>query len=93
MLRRSLARSVTRWSPASRVTVRPISRIRRTAASRLLEVRADLEEGADMVMVKPGMPYLDMVYRVKDYFGVPTFAYQVSGEYAMHMAAIQNGLV
>lgn len=57
----------------------------------LQEVAFDLQEGADMVMVKPGMPYLDMVYRVKEYFGVPTFAYQVSGEYAMHMAAIQNG--
>lgn len=57
----------------------------------LQEVALDLQEGADMVMVKPGMPYLDMVYRVKQYFGVPTFAYQVSGEYAMHMAAIQNG--
>ncbi|MBU2225339.1 MAG: porphobilinogen synthase [Gammaproteobacteria bacterium] len=55
------------------------------------EVALDLEEGADMVMVKPGMPYLDIVQRVKDEFGVPTFAYQVSGEYAMHMAAIQNG--
>ncbi|CAM5197604.1 delta-aminolevulinic acid dehydratase [Alishewanella longhuensis] len=57
----------------------------------LHEVAMDLEEGADMVMVKPGMPYLDIVRRVKDEFGVPTFAYQVSGEYAMHMAAIQNG--
>jgi porphobilinogen synthase len=57
----------------------------------LHEVALDLEEGADMVMVKPGMPYLDIVQRVKDEFGVPTFAYQVSGEYAMHMAAIQNG--
>lgn len=57
----------------------------------LHEVAQDLEEGADMVMVKPGMPYLDIVRRVKDEFGVPTFAYQVSGEYAMHMAAIQNG--
>ena len=57
----------------------------------LQEVALDLQEGADMVMVKPGLPYLDMVYRVKEYFGVPTFAYQVSGEYAMHMAAIQNG--
>lgn len=56
----------------------------------LHEVALDLEEGADMVMVKPGMPYLDIVRRVKDEFGVPTFAYQVSGEYAMHMAAIQN---
>lgn len=57
----------------------------------LHEVAMDLEEGADMVMVKPGMPYLDIVRRVKDEFAVPTFAYQVSGEYAMHMAAIQNG--
>ncbi len=57
----------------------------------LQEVAQDLQEGADMVMVKPGMPYLDMVRRVKETFGVPTFAYQVSGEYAMHMAAIQNG--
>ena len=55
------------------------------------EVAQDLEEGADMVMVKPGVPYLDIVRRVKDEFGVPTFAYQVSGEYAMHMAAIQQG--
>ncbi len=57
----------------------------------LQEVAQDLQEGADMVMVKPGMPYLDVIRRVKDTFGVPTFAYQVSGEYAMHMAAIQNG--
>lgn len=57
----------------------------------LREIALDLEEGADMVMVKPGMPYLDIVRRVKDEFGAPTFAYQVSGEYAMHMAAIQNG--
>lgn len=57
----------------------------------LHEVAMDIQEGADMVMVKPGMPYLDMVWRVKETFGVPTFAYQVSGEYAMHMAAIQNG--
>lgn len=57
----------------------------------LHEVALDLEEGADMVMVKPGMPYLDVVRRVKDTFKVPTFAYQVSGEYAMHMAAIENG--
>lgn len=55
------------------------------------EVALDLQEGADMVMVKPGMPYLDVVRRVKDEFGVPTFAYQVSGEYAMHRAAIDNG--
>lgn len=57
----------------------------------LHEVAMDIQEGADMVMVKPGMPYLDMIWRVKETFGVPTFAYQVSGEYAMHMAAIQNG--
>ena len=55
------------------------------------EVAMDLEEGADMVMVKPGMPYLDIVRRVHERFGVPTFAYQVSGEYAMIMAAIRNG--
>ena len=57
----------------------------------LREVALDLAEGADMVMVKPGMPYLDIVRRVKDEFRVPTFAYQVSGEYAMLMAAAQNG--
>jgi porphobilinogen synthase len=57
----------------------------------LHEVALDIEEGADMVMVKPGMPYLDVVRQVKDTFKVPTFAYQVSGEYAMHMAAIENG--
>ena len=57
----------------------------------LQEVAMDLAEGADMVMVKPGMPYLDIVHRVKKEFGVPTFVYQVSGEYAMHMAAAQNG--
>jgi porphobilinogen synthase len=57
----------------------------------LREVALDLAEGADMVMVKPGMPYLDIVRRVKDEFKVPTFAYQVSGEYAMIKAAAQNG--
>ncbi len=57
----------------------------------LREVALDLQEGADMVMVKPGMPYLDILRRVKDEFGVPTFVYQVSGEYAMLMAAAQNG--
>ena len=57
----------------------------------LREVALDLQEGADMVMVKPGMPYLDIIRRVKDEFGVPTFAYQVSGEYAMLKAASQNG--
>jgi porphobilinogen synthase len=57
----------------------------------LREVALDLAEGADMVMVKPGLPYLDIVRRVKDEFGAPTFVYQVSGEYAMLMAAAQNG--
>ena len=57
----------------------------------LREVGLDIAEGADMVMVKPGMPYLDIVRRVKQQFGVPTYAYQVSGEYAMLMAAAQNG--
>jgi porphobilinogen synthase len=57
----------------------------------LREVAMDIAEGADMVMVKPGMPYLDIVRRVKDEFHVPTFAYQVSGEYAMLKAAAQNG--
>ncbi len=57
----------------------------------LWEVGLDLDEGADMIMVKPGMPYLDIVKGVKQQFAAPTFVYQVSGEYAMHMAAIQNG--
>ncbi len=57
------------------------------------EVALDIEQGADMVMVKPGMPYLDICRRVKDEFGVPTYAYQVSGEYAMIMAAAQNGWI
>ena len=57
----------------------------------LTEVGLDINEGADMVMVKPGMPYLDILYRVKTTFGVPTYAYQVSGEYAMLKAASQNG--
>ena len=57
----------------------------------LREVALDIEEGADMVMVKPGMPYLDVLRRVKDRFGMPTFAYQVSGEYAMLKAAAHNG--
>ncbi len=57
----------------------------------LHEIALDLDEGADMVMVKPGMPYLDIIGRVKAEFGVPTFAYQVSGEYAMHMAAVNHG--
>jgi porphobilinogen synthase len=57
----------------------------------LREVELDLEEGADMVMVKPGMPYLDIIRRVKETFEVPTFAYHVSGEYAMLKAATLNG--
>jgi porphobilinogen synthase len=57
----------------------------------LREVALDIEEGADMIMIKPGLPYLDIVQRVKDAFAMPTFAYQVSGEYAMLMAAAQNG--
>jgi porphobilinogen synthase len=57
----------------------------------LREVQLDLDEGADMVMIKPGMPYLDIVRRVKDRFGAPTYVYQVSGEYAMLMAAAKNG--
>ena len=61
------------------------------AAEALHEVALDLAEGADMVMIKPGMPYLDIVRQVKDQFRSPTFVYQVSGEYAMHMAAFENG--
>ena len=57
----------------------------------LREVGLDIDEGADAVMVKPGLPYLDIVRRVKDTFGMPTFVYQVSGEYAMLKAASQNG--
>jgi len=57
----------------------------------LREIQLDLQEGADMVMVKPGMPYLDIIRRVKEQYGAPTFAYQVSGEYAMIKAAAQNG--
>ncbi len=59
----------------------------------LREVELDIEEGADMVMVKPGLPYLDIVRRVKDRFGMPTFVYQVSGEYSMIMAAARNGWI
>jgi porphobilinogen synthase len=59
----------------------------------LREVELDIAEGADMVMVKPGLPYLDVIRRVKDAFGVPTFAYQVSGEYAMLKAASANGWI
>jgi len=59
----------------------------------LREVAQDIEEGADIVMVKPGLPYLDIIFRVKERFGMPTFAYQVSGEYAMIMAAAENGWI
>jgi porphobilinogen synthase len=59
----------------------------------LREVAQDIEEGADIVMVKPGLPYLDILFRVKERFGVPTFAYQVSGEYAMIMAAAERGFI
>ena len=59
----------------------------------LREVALDISEGADMIMVKPGLPYLDIVRRVKDEFGFPTFAYQVSGEYSMIMAAANNGWI
>ena len=57
----------------------------------LREIQLDLQEGADIVMIKPGMPYLDIISRIKDSYGVPTFAYQVSGEYAMIKAAVMNG--
>jgi len=57
----------------------------------LREIALDIQEGADMVMVKPGMPYLDIVQRVKDSFGMPTFVYQVSGEYAMIKGAVERG--
>ena len=70
---------------------RQVKRTPAVAGVALREVALDIAEGADMVMVKPGMPYLDVVRRVKDEFRVPTFAYQVSGEYAMLKAAAQNG--
>ncbi|MET0293905.1 MAG: porphobilinogen synthase, partial [Phenylobacterium sp.] len=63
----------------------------RNSDEALREVALDIAEGADMVMVKPGLPYLDIVQRVSETFRIPTFAYQVSGEYAMIMAAAQNG--
>ena len=59
----------------------------------LREVALDIAEGADIVMVKPGLPYLDILFRVKERFGIPTFAYQVSGEYAMIMAAAERGFI
>lgn len=63
------------------------------SAEALREIELDIAEGADMIMIKPGMPYLDIVRLAKDKYQVPTFVYQVSGEYAMHMAAIQNGWI
>ena len=75
-----------------KIGIRPIIDGRRQGVRESLEeLRTDVAEGADMVMVKPGMPYLDIVQRVKEQFKVPTFVYQVSGEYAMLKAASQNG--
>jgi porphobilinogen synthase len=62
-------------------------------AEALIEAELDIAEGADMIMVKPGLPYLDVLYRLKSAFGMPTFAYQVSGEYAMIMAAAERGMI
>ena len=90
----STARSATpsaRPRTSARATRRSTRWTRPTATRRCARSALDLAEGADMVMVKPGMPYLDIVRRVKDEFRVPTFAYQVSGEYAMLKAAAQNG--
>ena len=91
--RPSTARSATRSAPA-----RALKGDKKTyqmdpanSDEALREVALDIAEGADMVMVKPGLPYLDIVRRVKERFGVPTFAYQVSGEYAMLTAAVENG--
>ena len=93
MPRRSTARSAT---PSARPTTligdkRTYQMDPGNSDEALREVELDIAEGADMIMVKPGMPYLDILRRVKDTFGMPTFAYQVSGEYAMIMAAAQNG--
>jgi porphobilinogen synthase len=90
----STALSATPWArPATwaRATRRSTRWTRATPTKPCAKWRMDIAEGADMVMVKPGMPYLDVVRRVKDEFRVPTFAYQVSGEYAMLKAAAQNG--
>ena len=88
-----MVRSVTRWVRRKRspATSAPIRWTVANSDEALREVELDIAEGADMVMVKPGMPYLDILRRVKDTFGMPTFVYQVSGEYAMLMAAIGNG--
>ena len=82
-----------RGESRARATRRPTRWIRATPTRRCNEVALDLEEGADFVMVKPGMPYLDIVRRVKERFGVPTFVYQVSGEYAMLKAAAERGWI
>ena len=93
-LRRSTARSAMRWGLAGNLGKADKKTYQMDPANSdeaLHEVAMDLAEGADLVMVKPGLPYLDVIRRVKDQFGVPTFAYQVSGEYAMLKAAAQNG--
>ena len=89
----STGRSATRWAAASALKgdKKTYQMDPANTDEALREVALDLAEGADMVMVKPGMPYLDIVRRVKERFGVPTFAYQVSGEYAMITAAARNG--
>jgi porphobilinogen synthase len=90
----STARSATRWArPANlgKSDKKVYQMDPGNSDEALREVALDIAEGADMVMVKPGMPYLDIVRRVKDEFRVPTFAYQVSGEYAMLKAAAANG--
>ena len=73
------------------VTKRVIRWIQPTATKRFTRRELDIAEGADIVMIKPGMPYLDIIRRIKDEFGMPTLVYQVSGEYAMHMAAFEKG--
>ena len=88
----STARSATPSAPAALFgDKRTYQMDRANADEALREVELDIDEGADMVMVKPGLPYLDVVRRVKDTFAMPTFAYQVSGEYAMIAAAANNG--
>ena len=85
--------SAMRWAPPAHLTgdKRSYQMDPANTDEALREVGLDISEGADMVMIKPGMPYLDVLARVKQTFGVPTFAYQVSGEYAMLMAAIERG--
>ena len=88
----STARSAMRSAPSTTLTgdKRTYQMDPGNADEALREVALDIEEGADMIMVKPGLPYLDIVQRVKETFGMPTFAYQVSGEYAMIMAAART---